>query len=355
MAKFATSGNAVRVVAGAVTPELELDWERLYDVHAPKLRRIISRRVGASLAEDVLQETFLQAFKSRATIDPTRSIEPWLITIALRAATEAHRRQLRTVETTDAPDLDCHATALDSLEEELLSRARRMGIRHAFASLNTRQRRLLQLVTLEGMSYEGAAGVEDMTTDAVKSALARARTNFKTSYMGFEKESKLFGGAVAFGLFRRLRGRLFGYQAYVGGHIGGLGAAAATVAVVAVAIAPMAAQSPTQAREIEHTVAASSGAGAPMFVDLAVPARATATAGSTDQGSPNTPNDPGIGVRSGVGRSGSTASAAADSTIAGPTTDRRSYATVTFDCNQGGTGALGCAAVEELEALLPGN
>lgn len=246
MAKFA-AGNAIRIVPGETVPEL--DWELLYDLHAPKLRRVIQRKVGAALVDDVLQETFLRAFKNRATIDPARPIEPWLITIALRTATDLQRLQLRTLETVDVNIDEVEVVASNSVEDELLSRARRMGIKHAFASLNTRQRRLLQLVTLEGMSYEGAAHAERMTPDAVKSVLARARTNFKTSYVGFEREYRLFGGAMVLGVLNRLRRRLQRYQAFVDGHLAGVGAAATTVAVVAVAVVPVMQQSPTSASE----------------------------------------------------------------------------------------------------------
>src|SRR5688500_3646209 len=135
MPRYASSSAVVGVLESTVTPEL--DWELLYDLYADRLRRIIQRKVGPTLTEDVLQETFLRAFRNRHTIDTGRPIAPWLITIALRAATDAQRRQLHTFDA-DLAEEPCEETGFGAVEEELVRRARSIGIKHALASLNTR-------------------------------------------------------------------------------------------------------------------------------------------------------------------------------------------------------------------------
>lgn len=352
MAKFA-AGNAIRVVPGEVMPEF--DWELLYDVHAPKLRRVIQRKVGAAMADDVLQETFLRAFKNRATIDRTRPIEPWLITIALRTAADLQRLQLRTLETPDGTVDEIEVAAVDSVEDELLSRARRMGIKHAFASLNTRQRRLLQLVTLEGMSYEGVADAERMTPDAVKSVLARARTNFKTSYVGFERESRLFGGAMVLGVLNRLRRRLQRYQAFVGGHMAGVGAAATTVAVVAVAAVPAVRPMPTSATERVQSSASTAGMRSttePSLPSSVIPT-GTAEVGSTAEAPPSKPDKVEVATSTGVGRTGNRSGGSFESNVKAPSTDRRTWLFVTFECGTGHVGTVGCATIDHVDVADP--
>ncbi|HVF76224.1 MAG TPA: sigma-70 family RNA polymerase sigma factor [Acidimicrobiales bacterium] len=352
MAKFAPSGNAVHVVAGEVAPEL--DWELLYDMHAPKLRRVVERRVGTALADDVLQETFLRAFKNRASIDPSRPIEPWLITIALRTAADLQRLQFRTLETADETVDDIDVASLDSVEEELLNRARRVGIKHAFASLNTRQRRLLQLVTIEGMSYEGVANAEQMTPDAVKSALARARTNFKTSYMGFERESGLFGGFMVLGLLNRMRKRLQRYQAFVGGHMAGVGAAATTVAVVAIAAVPAVRTAPTSATERVQTSTAQPSSQTNLTDEPRPVAPVTATAGSDGVTSTDPqPDRTGVTTSASIGRTGNQAGAQFDSQVTTPGTDRWTWGIVTIECNGSAVRTTGCAAVDEIGTPPP--
>ena len=344
-----------QVMHGAMAPEL--DWELLYDVHAPKLRRVIQRRVGSALADDVLQETFLRAFKNRAGLDPTRPVEPWLMTIAMRTATDVQRRQLRTIETVEEMSAEADELALDALEEELLSRARRMGIKHAFASLNTRQRRLLQLVTLEGMSYEGVADAEDMTADAVKSALARARTNFKTSYMGFERESGLFGGAAIVGLLTRLRDRLHRYQAFVGEHMTGVGAAAATVAVVAVASVPAARQAPSSATErLQSTVGSApaqnftdSQIGAVSSSNTQWPVAPTARSDSGSQGGAQLRTQ----TNATAGSNGSRFSTTTRSDVSTGAGDAHDGTEVNTQCNAGRMGRAMCDVAELLPGVAP--
>lgn len=249
MRRHFSSTSAVRV--GTPDVASELDWEHVYDVHAPRLRRLIRRKVEAAAIEDVLQETFLRAFKSRHTMDRARPMKPWLNTIALRAIADVQRGAVRTVETLDL-DTECDELALayDALDEQLLTRAKQNGIKHAFASLNSRHRRLLQLVDIEGMPYEYVARHEQMTTDAVKAALARARSNFRASYVVFTEKAGLFGaGALAGPLALKLRLRLQRYYDFVSHHAAGVGAATLTVAVVASATIPSARPSATHAHE----------------------------------------------------------------------------------------------------------
>lgn len=249
MSRLLTSTSAVHV--GTPAAASELDWEHVYDIHAPRLRRLIRRKVDAAVIEDVLQETFLRAFKSRHTIDRARPMKPWLNTIALRAIADVQRGAVRTVETIDV-DTECDELVLayDALDEELLTQAKQNGIKHAFASLNSRHRRLLQLVDIEGMPYEYVARHEQMTTDAVKAALARARSNFRASYVVFTQKSGLFGaGALVGSLTLKARLRLQRYQDFVSHHAAGVGAATLAVAVVAAATVPSTRPNATQAHE----------------------------------------------------------------------------------------------------------
>lgn len=250
MPRYASSSAVVGVLESTAAPEL--DWELLYDLYADRLRRIIQRKVGPTLTEDVLQETFLRAFRNRRTLDPGRPIAPWLITIALRAATDAQRRQLRTVDS-ELVEAPCEENGFSAVEEEIVRRARHLGIKHALASLNTKQRRMLEAVAVEGMAYDQLAASERMSAHAVKTALARARTNFRSSYFGYTRSTDLFGGLVGAAIWR-LRARWQRYQELLGEHAAAFGAATLTVAVVGIAAYPAARPMPTSAAESPELV-----------------------------------------------------------------------------------------------------
>ncbi|MFB4295709.1 RNA polymerase sigma factor [Actinomadura sp. NTSP31] len=64
----------------------------LFDRHGDEIHRYVARRLGSGMAEDVVAETFLTAFRKRGRYDGTRpDARPWLYGIATRAV-GAHRR-----------------------------------------------------------------------------------------------------------------------------------------------------------------------------------------------------------------------------------------------------------------------
>jgi RNA polymerase sigma-70 factor (ECF subfamily) len=100
---------AIRLRAGdaAVASELYRAFGRLVFAVAHK---VLGNR---TLAEDATQQAFLQAWRSRATVDPARGLRPWLCTIAQRAAIDIHRREARHSH----EEIDLERTVEPSYEE----------------------------------------------------------------------------------------------------------------------------------------------------------------------------------------------------------------------------------------------
>ena len=78
---------------------------RLWDEHAGPVFGFVLRLTGGDRgrAEDVVQETMLQAWRHPEALDPARGpLRPWLLTVARRLAIDQHRaRQARPPETGD--------------------------------------------------------------------------------------------------------------------------------------------------------------------------------------------------------------------------------------------------------------
>jgi RNA polymerase sigma-70 factor, ECF subfamily len=73
-----------------VGPELDLD--AIYAEHAPFLTRVLIRLVGdGPHVDDLLQETFLVAYRKRASFDGRSAVRTWLYGIAAHLAMR-HRR-----------------------------------------------------------------------------------------------------------------------------------------------------------------------------------------------------------------------------------------------------------------------
>ena len=72
-------------------------FEELARRYQVPVLRFLQRR-GCREAEDVVQETFLRAYRSMATYRDGRPFKPWLFTIAHRLSIDAARRTMRLAE-----------------------------------------------------------------------------------------------------------------------------------------------------------------------------------------------------------------------------------------------------------------
>jgi len=74
-------------------------FELLVRRHSQELYQFLVRFTGnAAVAEDVVQETFLQVHLSAATFDPSRRFRPWLFTIGANKARDMMRSKARRPE-----------------------------------------------------------------------------------------------------------------------------------------------------------------------------------------------------------------------------------------------------------------
>ena len=146
----------------------------LVDRLGPRLLRYLRRRVGdLHTAEDLLQETFLKAYRNLGRYDPSRSFTTWLFTIATRLAI-SHFRSRRTcvaIEDVDPPD-----AAAPSPGEAMARREQQAGL-WSLASrvLPGPQLTALWLRYVEEMSIRDAAEAMGRTATSVKVLLHRAR------------------------------------------------------------------------------------------------------------------------------------------------------------------------------------
>lgn len=158
----------------------------LHDRYRDDVLAYIRRRVhDPHLAEDIAQETFLRAFRSAAAIDTERPLWPWLQTIARNVISNTRRHDRRAPRhLVDVSELE---TEVDTRpygdpEQWLYERHRCDAINESLSALSSRQRRLLLMRAVQGLSYEQIARVEGLSLDASKSLVKRARSSFRVAY-----------------------------------------------------------------------------------------------------------------------------------------------------------------------------
>jgi RNA polymerase sigma-70 factor, ECF subfamily len=147
------------------------DVRALYDEHGGALLRYLRGLTGrGDLAEDLLQETFVQAIRGLHQLRDVDSPRAWLFAIARHLGLNAIRRRRVTLPLSE--DLDAAAPAC---EED----PRPERVRRAILDLPELQREALQLRLREGLSYEEIAAVLGVPVGTVRSRLHHAVRNLR--------------------------------------------------------------------------------------------------------------------------------------------------------------------------------
>ena len=156
-----------------------------------RLLTVLEHLVGnREQAEDLTQDVFIRVFKARERYLPEAKFSTWLFTIANNVASNAlrSRSRRREVGVPEGNGADSAPLALDQLAKaasgfmptRALDQAEQAEmVRHAVAALSERQRMALLLAKFEGMSYQDIAQTMDLSVQAIKSLLSRARVNLK--------------------------------------------------------------------------------------------------------------------------------------------------------------------------------
>ena len=135
-----------------------------------------------AVAEELAQETFLRAFRSRAGYQPSAKFTTWLYSIGTRLALNWLRdnRLSRRHEPLDAPGENGrpyqYADPRPLADSRLMRQDLVRTVRRALAELPDRQRSVVLMHKYQDMSYEEIAAALGVTVQAVKSLLFRAHS-----------------------------------------------------------------------------------------------------------------------------------------------------------------------------------
>jgi RNA polymerase sigma-70 factor (ECF subfamily) len=146
-------------------------------------------------AEDVVQETFLRAYRSWASYEPGTDCRRWLFTICRNAFLRSRARQQRVVGIED-PGVEALAAAA------LSAAARQSGfgdlftdvdlgpaIARALAKLPDAFRHAVELVDVHDQSYDAAAEILGVPIGTVRSRLFRGRRLLQEALMDHARDA----------------------------------------------------------------------------------------------------------------------------------------------------------------------
>ncbi len=155
-----------------------MDFEKLTYSIKDKLYRFSLRITGSAVeAEDVVQEVFYKVWEKRESMSEVNNHEAWCMTLTKNLSLDKIKSKHRhTTEISEAVHvIDSKSTPYQSFEkEDLMSK-----IRELMNQLPEKQKYVMHLRDIEGMSYEEIATQLEIPLPQVKVNLHRARTYIK--------------------------------------------------------------------------------------------------------------------------------------------------------------------------------
>lgn len=153
-------------------------FEELFHRHAPRVQRYLARRLGPDTADDLVAETFLQAFRQRSAYDQARADAlPWLYGIATNLIGRHRRAEVRLYRALARTGTDpVTASFTDSADDRVTAGAASRRLAAALSGLPAAYRDTILLVAWGDLSYEETAAALGVPTGTVRSRISRART-----------------------------------------------------------------------------------------------------------------------------------------------------------------------------------
>ncbi|HET6296471.1 MAG TPA: RNA polymerase sigma factor [Kribbella sp.] len=152
-------------------------FTQIFDRYFSQVHAYVARRLGKDIADDVSAETFLVAFRQRAKFDSQAGVvRAWLYGIATNLIRRHRRDEVRAWRagaklplTTSTPGHE------DRIAAQVTAQGAGPELAAALAKVSDKDREVLMLVALGGLSYEEVAAALGIAYGTVCSRLSRAR------------------------------------------------------------------------------------------------------------------------------------------------------------------------------------
>lgn len=139
-------------------------FSQLVRRHEAAVRRFLRRLAGHS-ADDLAQETFVQAWRLASSWKATGAYKSWLMGIAWSKFLGAQRQGRRRLERESQWEMHAAVSEVTT----------KIDVEHALATLPERERAAALLCFGEGCSHSEAAAIMQVPLGTLKSIAARAR------------------------------------------------------------------------------------------------------------------------------------------------------------------------------------
>jgi len=148
-------------------------------------------------ASDLVQETFIKAFRAFARFEQGTNLKAWLFRILTNTYITLYRKRQREGyqsalddmsewQVGEAPSLT--QTATRSAEADAFDRMPSVAVRKALSDLPEERRLVVYLADVEGFSYQEIADIMGTPTGTVMSRLHRGRSDLRSALSEYAKD-----------------------------------------------------------------------------------------------------------------------------------------------------------------------
>jgi len=178
------------------TPSIHEDFEREAVPHMDILYNYALRMTSnADDANDLVQETYLKAFRFWDKYEKGTNIRAWLFRIMKNSYINRYRKETKEPDTVDYDDIQNfyksirYATAdPNDLEEKIFGGLLEDNVARAIESLPEDFRTVVILCDIEGLSYEEIAEFVDCPIGTIRSRLHRGRKMLRAKLFTYAKK-----------------------------------------------------------------------------------------------------------------------------------------------------------------------
>jgi RNA polymerase sigma-70 factor (ECF subfamily) len=167
-----------------------MEFDEIYRTFHPRILRYLARLIGPDEAEDLAQEVFVKISRSLDEFRNESQVSTWIYRIATNAAIDLRRSaDYRSAQRTSPLDASCGQGTKDiviespdvSIEHQAIRKEMSGCVQALLNQLPDRYRTVLILSDMEGLKDREIAEVLDVTVEAAKIRLHRARARLKQS------------------------------------------------------------------------------------------------------------------------------------------------------------------------------
>jgi RNA polymerase sigma factor (sigma-70 family) len=159
-------------------------FEQLFARLAPRVHGFFMRSFDATVADDLLQVTFMKVHRARTSFDQGQKVKPWLFAVAARVRLDQLRKRMRLPEDADEEALARADEQAHGEEASVVGSDVQEAVRAALSRLPESQRAVIHLHRYEGMTFPEIAAALGTTPGAVKLRAFRGYETLRVQLKG---------------------------------------------------------------------------------------------------------------------------------------------------------------------------